>query len=487
MRISQYAVQTINGKVIYLFKIADQLNSKMNLLGKNLKKGDQTFSEWQEQLKIFSNSASCSESMIMEFLSKYTAEVNRAFTAFLRLFEVQDTLSQISRLNGKTLVGYSDLPKFVSSQLSSKLLVDSSLALTVSALEQGLSVLASPMVDVEHDTRDLNINILFLAPEIANKSNFCVVEHLTPLKFNISGTCFTGPVRQTNLALITCPDSKQIVSVESLDRCFSSDLGFLCPTNVLKTVTDLQWLGFAWNPELKLSFPRNHLTAPNCDHLQPLVHIGGRSFLSTTSGAISTNNGRMDVTPLAIYNFPCNVSFVGMKTSLATCPESLSVSLPLFSAQSIMYVRWDPDSGDILPLQLHHESLAVPPSVVINHTLINVLDELYQYYDSQLTATLDKADSMIDKIEDTTESTLTEYLAYASCGLSVFNLILFCIVSRCIYSIIGRRLKSKSPLTPESSSTIVCTPSQPRKVCGQCAKPVRRARKVPTARKEPQP
>ena len=65
------------------------------------------------------------------------------------------------------------------------------------------SVLASPMVYVEHDSCNLKVNILFLAPEIANKSNFCVVEHLTPLKFNLSGTCFTGPVRQTNLTLIT--------------------------------------------------------------------------------------------------------------------------------------------------------------------------------------------------------------------------------------------------------------------------------------------
>ena len=178
MRISQHSVRIINGNVVYLFKIADQLNRKLDILGKNLKKVDHTFADWKEQLEVFSNSAKCYETMTMEFLSKYTAEVNRAFTAFLRLFEVQDTLSQISRLNGKTLVGYSDLPKFLSSQLSAKLFVDSSLALTVTALEQGLSVLASPMVDAEHDSSDLNVNILLLAPEIANRGNFCVVEHL---------------------------------------------------------------------------------------------------------------------------------------------------------------------------------------------------------------------------------------------------------------------------------------------------------------------
>ena len=72
-----------------------------------------------------------------------------------------------------------------------------------------------------------------------------MVEHLTPLKFNMSGKCFTGPVQHTNLALITCPNSKQIVPLEALNRCFSSEIGFLCPKNVLRTMTSLQWLGFA--------------------------------------------------------------------------------------------------------------------------------------------------------------------------------------------------------------------------------------------------
>ena len=172
---------------------------------------------------------------------------------------------------------------------------------------------------------------------------------------------------------------KQIVPVDSLDMCFNSEAGFLCPTNVLKTITNLQWLGFTWNTELKLSFPRSHFSAPNCDHLHPLLHLGGRSFLSTTSGTIATNVVEVDVSPLPVYNFPCNVSFVRMKTSLATCPETLTVSLLLFSTDTIMYVQWNPDSGDIVPLQLHLKSLSVPPPVMINHTMMNDLDELYEY------------------------------------------------------------------------------------------------------------
>jgi len=469
MSTSQNLIRVVNGKVVYLFKVADQLNSKLHVLSTDLKMIDDTFSDWQNQLKKFSNKVQCHDSMTMEFFSKYTVEINRAFTAFLRLFEIQDTLNQVSRLNGKTLVGYSDLPKFVSSNLSPKLQTDSSLQLTISALEKGLSVLASPMVDIEHDGHDLNVNMLFLVPEIVSNENFCVIEHLTPLKFNLSGSCFTGPVRQTNLALITCPNSKKIVSLEALDRCFSSDVGFLCPKNVLKTVSSLQWLGFAWNPELKLSFPRNHLSAPNCDHIQSFVHLGGRLFLSTTSGTIFTNTGHLDITPLAVYNFPCNVSFTGMQTSLASCPKALNVSLPIFSEDSIVYVKWDPANDDMGTLQLHHKSLSIPPRVSLNRTAIHELDDLFNFYDSQLSSTLDKADAMISQIEVTTEITLTDYIAYVALGLSTINFFMCCIACQCFRKILQRRFENLPERQIPFQTVAVAT--RQHKICKRCDKP----------------
>ena len=237
MAISQLMIRSINGKVVYLFKIADHLNSKVNILSRNLRVIDEMLSDWQKPLGAFSNKIKCNQGFTMEFLSKYAAEMNRAFAAFLRLFEIQDTLNHISRLNSRALIGYSDLPEFVSAQLSSRLMVDDTLRSTVSALKRGLSVLASPMVDVKHDGRELNVNILAIAPEILSSNNFCVVEHLTPLKFNLSGTCYTGLVPQTNLALITCSDSKSIVPLETLVRCFNSKVGFLCPKEVPKSLT----------------------------------------------------------------------------------------------------------------------------------------------------------------------------------------------------------------------------------------------------------
>ena len=169
-----------------------------------------------------------------------------------------------------------------------------------------------------------------------------------------------------------------------------------------------------------------------------------------------------------------------MKKSLATCPETLTVSLPLFSTDTIMYVQWNPDSGDIVPLQLHLESLLVPPLVVINHTVINDIDELYEYYDSQLGSTLDKADSMISQTEVTTETTWTDYLAYASCGLYALNLIIFCVAFRCFHSLVRRRLADKSTALflesppPESAKLVVSKPSHSHRVCKRCNKPVKR-------------
>ena len=56
---------------------------------------------------------------------------------------------------------------------------------------------------------------------------------------------------------------------------------------------------------------------------------------------------------------------------MATCPERLVVSLPLFSTSTICYVQSDTSSEDLTPLQFYHESLTIHPPVEINRILIN--------------------------------------------------------------------------------------------------------------------
>ena len=69
MSISQSMMRVINGKVVYLFKITDQMNSKLDILSQDLKIVQNTFTSWQRQLKKFANSVRCHEGLTMEFLS----------------------------------------------------------------------------------------------------------------------------------------------------------------------------------------------------------------------------------------------------------------------------------------------------------------------------------------------------------------------------------------------------------------------------------
>lgn len=53
MSISRSIMRIINGKMVYLFKITDQIDSKWNVLAQDLKIIDDTFSVWQTQLERF--------------------------------------------------------------------------------------------------------------------------------------------------------------------------------------------------------------------------------------------------------------------------------------------------------------------------------------------------------------------------------------------------------------------------------------------------
>ena len=53
MSISRSIMRIINGKMVYLFKITDQIGSKWNVLAQDLKIIDDTFPVWQTQLERF--------------------------------------------------------------------------------------------------------------------------------------------------------------------------------------------------------------------------------------------------------------------------------------------------------------------------------------------------------------------------------------------------------------------------------------------------
>ena len=202
------------------------------------------------------------------------------------------------------------------------------------------------------------------------------------------------------------------------------------------------------------------------DHFRDRIKLTQINFLNV--------DGLLSVSTLAVYNFPCNVSFVGMKASLATCSERRLVSLPVFSTSTITYVQWDPSSEYLTLLQLHHESLAISPPVKINRTLINDLDEKFQLYDNQLSAVRRKVDGLIYQIEETFDSSYVEYVAFTALGLSTTNFIVFCVLCLCIFRYSFPRSHDSPLQLPPQPLPEPEPSSRQHKTCHRCAKPVKK-------------
>ena len=134
MSISQSLVHVINGKIIYLIKTTDNLNTKLTSVMGTLHEIDSTFNDWVQSLTNFSNIEHCHHNSILEFMSHFSTSVNRAFYSILRLSEIEDTLTQLTHLSQKVLVGYSHFPRFLVSDISARLDTDNTMAFTEKAL-----------------------------------------------------------------------------------------------------------------------------------------------------------------------------------------------------------------------------------------------------------------------------------------------------------------------------------------------------------------
>ena len=232
----------------------------------------------------------------------------------LRLTEIEDVL-----------FGYPQLPPFLQPQIHTQLSTVASMVHTSKALADGFPLFLNFMINIERLSSSLEASVLLIMPVIPDRNAFCTIEYLAPLKFNMSHSCFTGPVTHTNLVLLTCTKSQHILTTDSLAKCYTDDPAFVCPTNVLQFASNITWLCFPFNPDTKLSVLRHHIPANDCANLHPLIHLGGRMFLSTTTMDLQLSQGHLVTAPLAVYRFPCNESFSGVAVGLGPCPKRLSV------------------------------------------------------------------------------------------------------------------------------------------------------------------
>ena len=141
----------LQGKTVYLAKITDKLVTKVNNLQSSLRYIDKVFLAWQGKLTQFADHENCHFNNFMEFLSKFSLEVTRAFSTLLRLLEIKDISHQTQKLHAKESVGLQDLPAFVSSALQLRLQQLPHLQSTSAALDSGFSLLLQPLVDISYD------------------------------------------------------------------------------------------------------------------------------------------------------------------------------------------------------------------------------------------------------------------------------------------------------------------------------------------------
>ena len=171
---------------------------------------DSAFRSWRVQINSFASRDNCHYNNLMEFLSKFSLETTRAFSSLLRFIEISDVLQQSRQLHKKPAIGLNDLPSFVSSEIQVRLLTILPLVRTAECLDSGFPLLLDPLdYDYDYDiSRALGVRMLFTVPGLSKDFSTCTIEYLSPIKYNVSGTCYTGPITRDRLALLCCENSE---------------------------------------------------------------------------------------------------------------------------------------------------------------------------------------------------------------------------------------------------------------------------------------
>lgn len=432
-------IRTINGKTIYLVKISDKLVAKVNGLIFSLRAINGAFRAWSVQLNSFASRDNCHYNNFMEFLSKFSLETTRAFSSLLRFIEISDVLQQSRQLHKKPAIGLNDLPSFVSSEIQVRLHTIPPLVRTAEGLDSGFPLLLDPMVDYDYDiSRALGVRMLFTVPVLSKDFSTCTIEYLSPIKYNVSGTCYQGPITRDQLALLRCENSEFLIHENLLAKCSFSDYTFVCPDHILRLVSDTTWLGLPWTKGSKLVFSRNHVKAKDCSQLVDLHHLGGRNYLSTQQGILTLRNQTggtthtVPLSPLIVYHFPCDLEFSTQRTGFGSCPDSITTHIPLFTDLTFRYVPWERDNHALL--NLHYKSLTISPQLVLNNSTLQSLDKTYRILDDKIDSQLTELQHDVAKVHLVPHGhTFSDICMYVSFSITLANtiaLIVFCCRTR---------------------------------------------------------
>ena len=210
---------------------------------------------------------------------------------------------------------------------------------------------------------------------------------------------------KNNLVLLTCPHTTQVLNVATLTKCYQDSTALICPTNLLNVATNTSWLGFPFNYDSKLTFPRNHMQAPACINLHPLLNLGGCTFFATTTSTLRLRSGTLITAPLAVYQFPCNESFEGMVTGLGTCPAHITI-LPLSSASHLRFAPWKTLIVNTTLHNFYHATISIPEPLHLNQSVLDSLDSTFNTLDGQLTQSIQDTSGDVSQIHEVTTTSI---------------------------------------------------------------------------------
>ena len=245
MSVNQQLTRVVNGKVTYLVKTTDTLNTKVKQIINSMRALDRSFTTWNQQVVEQFKEEQRHYHANMEFLSLYSLQLNRVMSTILRLTKIEYVLSQLSHLTRKDLITFANLPCSLTMELNVRLAAIPTFVHTLDALKSGFAAIIQPLVDHEYQhSEKLQLNLLFTLPEISSSQSLCTIEQLRPITYRHNEHCFGGPLPFDDLLLLTCDKKRFLLRTPELDNCFEDDTTILCPGNLLHTVQQPTWLGY---------------------------------------------------------------------------------------------------------------------------------------------------------------------------------------------------------------------------------------------------
>lgn len=132
-----------------------------------------------------------------------------------------------------------------------------------------------------------------------------------------------------------------------------------------------------------------------------------------------------------IYHFPCDVTFATQQTGFGSCPDRITIHVPLFTKQTFHYVPWTHHSKDIL--DLHYKSLNISPPLQFHNSTLQSLDRTFHLLDGQLATQLHTLKQDIPKLHAVNETHTNDILTYVAFILALINsmiIFIFCCFCR---------------------------------------------------------